>query len=667
MTFDQLMRSVPAAIAVIAAKDGRFVEVNARFAELAGYRPDEMQGRSATDLRMWIDLAERDWIAEQIRSGQSVHDYALSYRGRSGQVRVGSLAVQAVDVEGQAEPMVVAVLTDVTERQRTEADLRARAEQVRTIADHIPALLAYFDSKGCYRFVNQQYEEWFQVSSGAIVGQHYRQVLGDEVSGRIGGHIEQALAGHSARFEGAVSRSQKGPRWVLANYVPDLDDRGQVRGFFSLITDITERKDLEQALRQSMKETERGRGLLIALSRAAQTVQRARTPDQIYCAVGHEISKLGFHAVVLEVGEDGRDLAPVYMTFDPTLVRQAALIAGMAQDPLRFPFLSADLEVRALAEGQPLYYASLVDRMVQALPEIPPADAEAAVTLLGLREAICAPLRADEVMGALLIVGGSGLTEDDVPAVSAFANQAGIALENARLFDQVRRGREQMEILSRRLVASQESERRVVAKELHDEIGQALTGLLLMLDSCRSQTPDAVSARIRDAQTVAGELVERVRDLSLNLRPAMLDDLGLKPALLWFFKRYTSQTAIRVWFDYAGLDRRLGPEMEIVAYRIVQEGLTNAARHAGVGEVTVRVWADQASLHVQVEDHGKGFDAEAALAASASVGLAGMRERSMALGGELVVESHPGMGTQIMVELPLAGTAHDRSGRASGT
>jgi len=153
---------------------------------------------------------------------------------------------------------------------------------------------------------------------------------------------------------------------------------------------------------------------------------------------------------------------------------------------------------------------------------------------------------------------------------------------------------------------------------------------------------------------MVNELMALVRDLSLDLRPAMLDDLGLLPTLLWHFDRYTAQTDVGVTFKHIGLEgRRFAPEVETAAYRIVQEALTNVARHAGVSEVAVRLWADQETLGVQIEDRGTGFDPEAALAAGDTTGLAGMRERAVLLGGQLTVESASGAGTCVRAELPL--------------
>jgi signal transduction histidine kinase len=171
---------------------------------------------------------------------------------------------------------------------------------------------------------------------------------------------------------------------------------------------------------------------------------------------------------------------------------------------------------------------------------------------------------------------------------------------------------------------------------------------------CEQLPPESSAVRLREARRRADELVGRVRELSLNLRPAMLDDLGLLPALLWHFDRYTAQTGIAVAFKHSGLEgRRFDSELETAAYRITQEALTNVARHARVREATVRLWAQQDSLCVQIEDHGTGFDPKAVLRAGHSSGLSGMRERASLLGGRLVIDSLAGVGTHLTVEFPL--------------
>jgi len=214
---------------------------------------------------------------------------------------------------------------------------------------------------------------------------------------------------------------------------------------------------------------------------------------------------------------------------------------------------------------------------------------------------------------------------------------------------------DRLQTLSRRLLEVQEAERRHLARELHDDVGQSLTGLRMLLKLNADSLSDAARIKLEQARGIIDELLERIRRLSFDLRPAALDSLGLLPALLALFERYSEQTAVKVAFKHEGLEQRFPPDVETTAYRIVQEALTNVARHAGVGVVTVRVWANADTLSLQIEDRGRGFDPEVAMTSPRSIGLAGMQERVMLLQGHLTIQSRPGAGTQLTAELPLCG------------
>jgi PAS domain S-box-containing protein len=224
----------------------------------------------------------------------------------------------------------------------------------------------------------------------------------------------------------------------------------------------------------------------------------------------------------------------------------------------------------------------------------------------------------------------------------------------AQLLDEVRASRERLQIVSRRLVDVQEAERRHLARELHDEIGQTLTALKLSLDVSVRSPADAASTALHDARALLQDLMAQVDALSLDLRPALLDDLGLLPALLWLFERYAAQTSVHVIFKHSGLEGcRFVPEVETAAYRIVQEALTNVARHAAVPLASVHVWVQHALLHLLIKDQGIGFDLTRALADGTAIGLASMHERAALLDGSLSIESAPGAGSCITAELPL--------------
>ncbi len=211
-----------------------------------------------------------------------------------------------------------------------------------------------------------------------------------------------------------------------------------------------------------------------------------------------------------------------------------------------------------------------------------------------------------------------------------------------------------------RLISAQEEERKRISMELHDEMGQALTSILINLSAIHkgmaSQTPPRVKERLAEARLQAEKTLDQMRDLSLRLWPSLLDDLGLVPALRWYVNGYTRRLDIEVQLSTVGLEDRLSPEVEVVLYRIVQEALTNIAKHAGAGRVWIRLERTNKGVTASIEDDGRGFDEKKALgprAAEAGVGIMGIRERVASLGGTLRIESSPGHGTRLSVKIPL--------------
>jgi signal transduction histidine kinase len=205
--------------------------------------------------------------------------------------------------------------------------------------------------------------------------------------------------------------------------------------------------------------------------------------------------------------------------------------------------------------------------------------------------------------------------------------------------------------VSRRLREVQEQERHHLARELHDEIGQQLTCLTLML----RRTDDTARAQ---AQDLVKDLLSRVRDLSLRLRPGLLDDLGLLPALLWLVDQTHTRTGLDISLTHKELEGRVDRKVEIAAFRIVQEALTNVVRHAGLVPVSVRVWREEAALFLEVEDQGAGFD-PSVLTVKHGFGLEGMRERAVSLGGSWSIGTTSRGGTCVRAHLPLESISKD--------
>ncbi len=221
----------------------------------------------------------------------------------------------------------------------------------------------------------------------------------------------------------------------------------------------------------------------------------------------------------------------------------------------------------------------------------------------------------------------------------------------------------QLREISQHLADVQEAERRFIAKELHDDIGQLLTGLKLMLELAETQSPSERQSTLENAKNTISELSSHVRNLSLDLRPAMLDDFGLFAALEWLFERYTKQTRITVKHNFSFLDERRFPKrIETAVFRIIQESLTNVARHGNVTEVEVSIQVNH-RLQIEIHDQGRGFDlSEIESSAHQTGGLSGMHERAAWLGGDFEIVSSPGAGTSILASFTIEGDNPDERG-----
>ena len=244
-------------------------------------------------------------------------------------------------------------------------------------------------------------------------------------------------------------------------------------------------------------------------------------------------------------------------------------------------------------------------------------------------------------------------------AIAAFA-ASGVRRLDARIRDQHAHEVEQrgeLVRLSSRLLQVQEDERRRIARELHDEVGQALSALKLELAVAAPHGTAALADEsLAEARAITDRALQAVRDLSQGLHPAMLDDLGLPETADWYLRAFSRRTGIASELSVDRFDTRLAPEIEICAYRVIQEAVTNVARHAAATSCRVQIVCAPASLHVLVEDNGRGFQPTVSRAPdNRGLGLVGLRERVAGLGGALHVDSRPGAGTQLAVELPLAG------------
>lgn len=275
----------------------------------------------------------------------------------------------------------------------------------------------------------------------------------------------------------------------------------------------------------------------------------------------------------------------------------------------------------------------------------------------------------DQAVGLLSLICGAEdrFEAEDLSLLVELGRQLGVAIENARLWEELRNKEALRGQLLHKIITAQEEERRRISRELHDEAGQALTSLLIGLKTMeRAEGVDQMRAMIADLREVLNQTLDGVHDLAVELRPSVLDDLGLVPALARYVSGCSGRFGFEADFETAGMDgRRLPPEVEITLYRIAQETLTNVARHANASHASVLLQRRKGAVVLVVEDDGEGFDVDRVMASAQErkrLGLYGVEERALLVGGLLTIESRPGAGTTVSVEIPLEGVWSAREG-----
>ena len=208
------------------------------------------------------------------------------------------------------------------------------------------------------------------------------------------------------------------------------------------------------------------------------------------------------------------------------------------------------------------------------------------------------------------------------------------------------------------IIEAQENERRRISRELHDEIGQALTAIKFNLDMMDKELPQTlltVRGRLGDAKSLSSQTLTAMRQLSMDLRPTMLDELGLIPTLRWYIQNFSNRLNIDSQFQVIGFEEKLPPQIETAFYRIVQEALNNISKHAGANRVEIFFEHRDSTICASITDNGRGFDLDRVYHPASpgrGFGIIGMQERVSLLGGKMDIQSSPGRGTRIHIKVP---------------
>ncbi len=290
---------------------------------------------------------------------------------------------------------------------------------------------------------------------------------------------------------------------------------------------------------------------------------------------------------------------------------------------------------------------------------------------LKLPALLCVPLEARGQLQGLLFAAQEDvdpLVHLDQTLLASIGWQIALTLRNVRLYDDIQREERARAGLLHRVIAAQEDERKRIARELHDDTSQALTALMIGLDTASADltaNPQAAADRLAADKAIARQLLVDVKRLISDLRPSLLDDLGLVPAITWYGERRLKPLGVDFRVEDRGLERRLPPDVETALFRIAQEAVNNVARHAGATSVVVSVQSRRNCISLRVADDGRGFDSQTMRGAAApdqGHGLLGIQERVSILQGEFHVDSGEGHGTILTVRVPIVAQREVKDG-----
>jgi PAS domain S-box-containing protein len=601
-------------------KEGRLKLVNREWERTLGWSLNEIES-TGLDLfaELYPDPEYRQYVLNFIAA--STGEFTdLKIRAKDGRV------IDAVFANVHLEDGTnIGIGRDITARKRVEDDLRKQKEILQSIFDHAPVMIGFFGGDGRPKLLNQEWERWRGWTLEEIQKQNVDLLAEGYPDAQYRQQVLNFFATSNGEWTDLRTKLRDG-RVVEATWaVVHLSDGTSI----GIGQDITERKRAEERLRHqaaqlsALHEIELEISAESDLARVLELVTRraAESQNATHCSVyifDRERSELAIAASL-----DSK--------FIGVRLREGEGIAG---------------RVVATGEAQAIVNYSTWEGRAGFLEGTP------------LGSALAVPLKWQHVVIGVISLarrpGEDPFTAEDADFLEQIAGVSAIAIHQATLFEDVQEAHKRLQVLAHRLIDAQEAERKKLARELHDRIGQALTAVQINLQ-CMPSTPDG-AYRLEESLAIIEDAIKQAHDLSLELRPSLLDDLGLVAALRWYVDRLARRSKLLRCFNVDLPDMRVAPEIETACFRIAQESLTNVVRHARAMTVWVELKSNNSDLQLIIRDDGRGFAMPEVIGrrgTNLSLGLQGMRERAAALGGLVEILSGPGQGTEVRVSFPL--------------
>jgi PAS domain S-box-containing protein len=539
----------------------------------------------------------------------------------------------------------VQVFKDFSDRKRLEDDLRLSENKYRRIFEGSKDIIFITSKDGAIKDVNQAalellgYKSKKEFLSLSSVEEAYHNPMHWEVfKKQIDRH------GYVKDFEAGFRRKDGTRMHCLLSGNAIQSDDNEVVGYEGIAKDITARMDAIHDLQKHHREL----SLLNAVALAMNATQDL--DDILMTALKNVLEVLNLTAGGIFLIDHETDTRAISLRVQKGLIEPE--VTDLCQVQLQDQVLLKSLLNKNLT--------------LEPKPSFPPFSAsldgpgsEISVQLT------CFLITAKEKASgflALHLPKNKNLTDQDLHLLGSLVNFLGGAVDNTRLMMTIHKHREELKVLTARLFQSQELERRRIARELHDEAGQALTGINFTLETiCKNLSAESESTQklIQDVKKQVNRTYQDIRRLSYTLHPALLSDMGLEPALDSYMTSIAKHSKMSIDFKIVGFKERLNPEIETVLYRLSQEALTNTLKHSGAAQFKLSIVKSYPHIIFSAKDDGAGFDSSELNQHKDTLGLLSMRERASMLGGSFSLQTAKGKGTHIRIKIPINEPHHD--------
>ncbi len=649
---------------IVTDLEGRIIDWNPGAERQYGYSKEEVLGQTPALLNVLQNgQGLTPIILEGVeRAGRWSGE--IGFIRKDGTVGISETVVVPMSNERGQRIGMVGVNHDITERKRAEEAMCESQAMFQGLFESAPDAIVVVNHIGQIVKLNQQTESLFGYRVDELHGQAVEILLPERFREQHPQYRAGYLMAPRPRPMGTglelYGRRKDGGEFPIDINLGSLEtSQGIV--VLAMVRDITDRKRAEETIRL---QSARAR-LLADISQTFAEIG-LDYQDVLRTVARRTAELIGEACVITLFSDDGQRSFPVAFHHpDPkalALMHDALLHTWQGgTDTERF---------HTLLSGEAIYIPVVIPEEYRASsePEFWPY-----LDTIGISSVLIVPLRVqDHVIGTLGITRdrlGVPYARDDQVLLQDLADRAALAIQNARLFQSVSEQREQLRALSTQLVEVQETERQRLAWEIHDDVSQSLTALMMQLGAAQGLLPkssDRARAVLKEAETLTGKTLEGVRRIIADLRPPVLDDLGLAPALRRLGDELRERAEVDVTFEASGPPERLPPQIENALFRIAQEALTNIRKHAQAQHAAISLKVERERVTLLVKDDGVGLRSRRDQARrrgdvlipggwvvlKGHYGLVGMQERAALLGGAFQVQSAPGEGTTLRVELP---------------